>query len=590
MVTIEQAAAGALAAKQMLGISRSVKDAALDRIAAGLSAAAGRIFEANAMDTAAARQAGLPAPTLARLAYGQKKLAESIAMIEALKGLPDPAGRLQEARQLDTDLVLRRVSCPIGLIALIFESRPDALVQMAALAAKSGNAIIVKGGREAEHSNRVLADVVSTAGIEAGLPAGWLGHIETRDEVARLLEMDQYVDLVIPRGSKEFVRHIMEHSRIPVLGHSDGVCHVYVHADADIAVAARIAVDSKIQYPAACNAAEVLLLDAAITTADTMQILEALESAGVALEFCPRTWALAGHGYGAGPGMGDRSLPSNPDCSIPLDISPDIPADIPAANSPHSSIPHSSIPHSSIPADIPAANSPHSSIPAAGPIAAPSTRSLKNDGDWAVEYLDMRMAVRIVDSLEAAIAHINQYGSGHTDAIVTRSAAAAARFMAQVDSASVYHNASTRFADGYRYGLGAEVGISTGKLHARGPMGLDGLMTYKWLLSGTGQLVADYASGRRHFQHIDLDIDMDTETAAAPPTAPSTSREPSPPLAPQATQPTSREASPPTAPSTSREPSPPLAPQATQPTSREASPPTSGRPSPQSGKEAIHGC
>ena len=431
MVTIDQATAGAAAAKAMLSMPRTVKDAALRRMAERLREGADAVFQANEADLAAARAAGLPAPMLSRLGYGQKKLEESIAMIGALAAMPDPAARELEARRLDAGLVLRRISCPIGLIALIFESRPDALVQMAALAVKSGNAIIVKGGSEAERTNHALAALVASAGVEAGLPAGWLGQIETRAEVAELLELDRLVDLVIPRGSNEFVQRIMATSTVPVLGHADGVCHVYVHGDADLAMAVRVAVDSKAQYPAACNAAEVLLVDAAIAQRAMPVLVAALESAGVALELCPRSAALVG-------------------------------------------------------------TSP--------------TRTVKDDGEWSVEYLDLRMAVRVVDSLDEAIAHINRYGSGHTDAIVCTSPEAGRRFMTEVDSASVFRNASTRFADGYRYGLGAEVGISTGKLHARGPMGMDGLLTYKWKLEGEGHVVADYASGKKAFAHVDLPV------------------------------------------------------------------------------------
>ncbi len=430
MKTQEQAARGAAAAKAMLSTSRATKDAALRLVAARLRENSAAVFAANEADLGAARAAGLPAPLLARLGYGEKKLEESVAMLGALAALPDPAGRLLEARRLDAGLVLRRVSCPIGLIALTFESRPDALVQMAGLAAKSGNAINVKGRRGAGQTHRGLSSLAGRAGIAARLPAGRLGQLETRGEVAELLALDQYVDLVIPRGSNEFVRHIMDTSRVPVLGHADGVCHVYVHGDADLGMAARIAVDSKAQYPVACNAAEVLLVDAAVAEKALPRLAEALEAAGVALELCPRSFAVVGSGPG---------------------------------------------------------------------------RVLKDDENWSVEYLDYRMAVRVVDSIDDAIAHINRYGSGHTDAIVCASAGAARRFMDEVDSASVYHNASTRFADGYRYGLGAEVGISTGKLHARGPMGMDGLMTYKWKLEGHGHVVADYASGSKTFEHVDID-------------------------------------------------------------------------------------
>jgi glutamate-5-semialdehyde dehydrogenase len=460
MVTRELAVKGSEAARKMLGISRSTKDAALALIAGRLQENSVAIFAANEADLSAARAAGLAGPALSRLAYSQKKLDESLAMLEALTGLPDPVGRVLEARRLDEGLTLRRVSCPIGLIALIFESRPDALVQMAALAAKSGNAIIVKGGREAERSNRILAETVAAAGVEAGLPAGWLGHIETRDEVAQILAMDEYVDLVIPRGSKEFVRHIMDTSRIPVLGHADGVCHIYVHSYADPEMAVRITVDSKTQYPVACNAAEILLVDAACAEAILPLLITGLERAGVALELCPRAWAIA--------------------AAVPV-------------------------------ASAPSGISVTAGDPESHPGHAPS-RTCKDDNDWAMEYLDLRMAVRIVDSLGQAISHINRYGSGHTDVIVTRDTVAAARFMEEVDSSSVYHNASTRFADGYRYGLGAEVGISTGKIHARGPMGLEGLMTYKWKLSGHGQIVADYASGSKSFKHTDLDPGVDNGT------------------------------------------------------------------------------
>ncbi len=441
MTTQERVALGARAAAAILGIGSETKNAALDLIAKRLEEARAKIELANRRDLEAADKAGLPSPILKRLAFGEDKFADALAGISALRRLPDPCGRVLEARLLDDGLTLRRVSCPIGLIAMIFESRPDALVQMACLAAKSGNAIVLKGGSEARESNRILAAVIAAAGEEAGLPEHWLTALETREQTGDLLALDQYVDLVIPRGSREFVAHIKATSRIPVLGHSDGVCHVYIHEDADLDMAAAIAIDSKTQYPAACNAAEVLLVNAAYAERGLVPLLSALASKGVALDLCPRCAAIV------------------------------------AAE------------------------------------AADFTWNLKADEDWSVEYLDMRMAVKIVDSLDEAIAHINRYGSGHTDTIVSaRSIAdevddASRRFMTGVDSASVYHNASTRFADGYRYGLGAEVGISTGKLHARGPMGLEGLLTYKWLLEGSGQIVADYASGTRSFLHKDLPLD-----------------------------------------------------------------------------------
>ena len=462
MDTVERVEKGALAAAVFLGVAEAARNAALDRIAERLELARSEIEKANAGDMAAAEASGLAAPLLKRLAFTGHKIDDSIEGIRALRRLPDPVGRVLEARLLDEGLTLRRVSCPIGLVAMIFESRPDALVQMACLAAKSGNAIVLKGGSEARGTNRALSEIIGAAGEESGLPENWLTALETRAEIGELLALDQYVDLVIPRGSKEFVARIKATSRIPVLGHSDGVCHVYIHGDADPAMATRIVLDSKTQYPAVCNAAEVLLLDAAYAEQHILPLLRALAGAGVYLDLCPRSAALLEAGaalLGSAPGAAGSEMGIGE----------------PAA-------------------------------------PAPDLRfSVKSDEAWSVEYLDLRMAVRIVDSLGEAIAHINRYGSGHTDTIVCTSPEAARLFMTGVDSADVYHNASTRFSDGYRYGLGAEVGISTGKLHARGPMGLEGLTTYKWLLEGSGQIVADYASGKRSFVHKDLDLNEGRE-------------------------------------------------------------------------------
>jgi glutamate-5-semialdehyde dehydrogenase len=426
MTTREKAESGKRAAEACLALDSESKDDALASVADALRGGSAGVAAANDADLAAAGAAGLAGPLLKRLRFDEAKIRAALDGIEALRRLPDPVGRILSARRLDEGLVLRQVSCPIGLVAMVFESRPDALVQMACLAAKSGNALILKGGSEAARTNGVLCDLIATAGVRAGMPAGWLSSLTTREEVAELLALDEYVDLVVPRGSKEFVARIKAESRIPVLGHSDGICHVYLHEDADPAMAAAIAVDSKAQYPAACNAAEVLLVHEAFAGASLAAVASSLEAASVRLELCPRSAAALGR--------------------------------------------------------------------------APT----KTDDDWSVEYLDLRMAVKIVDSLEEAIAHINRYGSRHTDAIVAGSRRAAETFMDRVDSSSVYWNASTRFADGYRYGLGAEVGISTGKLHARGPVGLEGLCTYKWKLEGEGQVVADYASGARSFLHQEL--------------------------------------------------------------------------------------
>ena len=460
METVERVEKGAEAAAVFLGVPEAARNAALDLIAERLSGARADIEKANAADMAAAEASGLATPLLKRLAFSGHKIDDTIEGICALRRLPDPVGKVLEARLLDDGLTLRRVSCPIGLVAMIFESRPDALVQMACLAAKSGNAIVLKGGSEAKLTNRVLSEIIAAAGEAGGLPENWLTALETRAEIGELLALDQYVDLVIPRGSKEFVARIKSTSRIPVLGHSDGVCHVYIHEDADPAMAERIVLDSKTQYPAVCNAAEVLLLHRAYAERHILPLLQTLATAGVYLDLCPRSVAI----LEAGVAMLEAGA-----------ALPGAPAE--AGRAPSVKIPY----------------------------------SVKSDDAWSVEYLDLRMAVRIVDSLDEAIAHINRYGSGHTDAIVCASAAAARRFMTGVDSADVFHNASTRFSDGYRYGLGAEVGISTGKLHARGPMGLEGLTTYKWLLDGSGQIVADYASGRSRFVHRNLGLDEGRE-------------------------------------------------------------------------------
>ncbi|MDX9827427.1 MAG: glutamate-5-semialdehyde dehydrogenase [Spirochaetia bacterium] len=461
MDTEQRVRLGSKAASAFLGIESAVKDRALSAIARRIDESRAEIETANAADVAAAERSALPAPLLKRLGFSGAKIDEALKGIEALIKLPDPCGKVLEARTLDEGLLLRRVSCPIGLIATIFESRPDALVQMACLAAKSGNAIVLKGGSEARETNRVLSALIARAGESAGLPPDWLVALETREEIGSLLRLDRYVDLVIPRGSKEFVARIQATSRIPVLGHSDGVCHIYLHNDAQPAMASAIVIDSKTQYPAACNAVEVLLVHKDYAERGLLSILLDLTEAGVALDICPRSEALV---------LREAArLGAEPAASL---------------------------------------EPGGATRPSVQPGRALPAYSVKADDDWSVEYLDTRMAVKIIDSLEEAIEHINEYGSGHTDAIISASGEAAARFMAGVDSSSVYHNASTRFADGYRYGLGAEVGISTGKLHARGPMGLQGLLSYKWLLEGAGQIVADYASGKRDFTHKDLPLDL----------------------------------------------------------------------------------
>lgn len=411
----------------LAGITADVKNAALGRIKDALLAQSEDILSANRADMEDAQKAALAAPLLKRLKFDQAKIKEVCAGIESLIKLPDPVKRTLSAMELDKGLELYKVSCPIGVIGVIFESRPDALVQISTLCLKSGNAILLKGGSEALRTNQVLARIIAEAGIAAGIPSGWLGLLQTRDDVSQMLKMDEAIDLIIPRGSNEFVRHIMQHTTIPVMGHADGICHVYVDSSADVDMAVRLAVDSKCQYVAVCNAAETLLVHKDIAPVFLPKVKAALEAKQVELRGCEKT---------------RQFIAVNP----------------------------------------------------------------ASEQDWKTEYLDYILSIRTVDSLEQAIEHINTYGSGHTDAIVAADKVAAAAFMSRVDSADVFWNASTRFADGFRYGLGAEVGISTHKLHARGPVGLEGLVIYKWLLAGSGQCVTDYSGAdAKAYTHKPLD-------------------------------------------------------------------------------------
>ena len=407
-------------------LSIEARNGALSKIADALAAGSAEIELVNQKDIEAARAAGLPGPIIKRLAFDGKKLEDAVAGLREMIGLADPLGRVLLRRELDSDLLLEQVSCPIGVIGVIFESRPDALVQIAALCLKSGNAAILKGGSEAANTNRLLFEIIHETGKEEGLPDGFLTLLESRSEISELLSCHESVDLIIPRGSNEFVRYIMDHSEIPVMGHADGICHIYVDKAADIDKAAPVICDSKTQYAAVCNAVETVLVHKDIAPALMPPLMEALSGKGVEVRGCGLTMA-------AHPGV------------------------------------------------------------------KPATEE-----DFRTEYLDLIVSLKIVDSAADAIEHINKYGSHHTDSIITEDDEAAAAFMAGVDSAGVYRNCSTRFADGFRYGFGAEVGVSTGKLHARGPVGLDGLVTYKYLLHGNGNIVGDYAEGRRSFHFKDL--------------------------------------------------------------------------------------
>ncbi len=421
------------AAIYMSALSGPTKDAALKNIIQALLDNSDRIFKANAKDLEQAEKDNLDAPLMKRLKFDRIKLTEVCDGIESLIRLEDPVGKTLGAKELDKGLRLFKVSRPIGVIGVIFESRPDALVQIAVLCLKSGNAVLMKGGKEAFFTNQVLSSLILKAGVDSGLPEGWLGLLETRDHVDQMLKLQKMVDLVIPRGSNEFVRYIMDHTNIPVLGHADGICHLYIDRFADLNMAVTLAVDSKCQYVAVCNAIETLLIHEAIAEELLPVLKKELEEKGVDILGCEKT------------------------CDI-IDV------------------------------------------------------ETATEEDWKTEYLDLKVSIRVVPSLKAAIEHINRYGSGHTDGIVTKNKERAVFFMDHTDTADAFWNCSTRFADGFRFGLGAEVGISTNKIHARGPVGLEGLMIYQWRLLGDGHKVADYTGeGARIFTHRIIKTDFNQE-------------------------------------------------------------------------------
>ena len=418
---IEKAKKAREASYSMALLNREQKDRALTAIADALNAGKDKIFEANAEDLKNAEAANLEKPLIKRLKFADEKLADVTDGILSLKTLEDPVGKQTLHTTLDDGLELYRVTCPIGVI---FESRPDALVQIATLCLKSGNAVFLKGGSEAACTNKVLSEIIYEAGISEGLPEGWLNLLTTRAEIADMLKLDEYIDLIIPRGSNAFVQYIMQNTNIAVLGHADGVCHTYVNEKADPAKAIKVCVDAKTQYVSVCNATETFLVDEALKDTLLPELVKALRDAGV---------TIYGDDYVA------------------------------------------------------------------------ETFGAEKVTEWHHEYLDMKCSVKVVSGIDEAISHINRNGSGHTDAIITEDKAAADRFMLGVDSGSVYVNCSTRFADGFRYGFGAEVGVSTSKIHARGPVGLEGLVSYKYKLIGNGDIVGDYASGAKKFKHIHHD-------------------------------------------------------------------------------------
>ena len=412
--------------------SETERNNALKAVKEALISEKESIFEANMIDVKDAEKQGLTKSVIKRLGFDEKKLAGVIDGIDQLISLPDPIGKTLLSRSLDEGLNLYRVSVPIGVICLIFESRPDALVQIASLCIKSGNCAVLKGGSETKNTNRVLFDVIYKAACSV-LPEDCLVQIEERSEVNELLSCSDSIDLIIPRGSNAFVQYIMSHTTIPVMGHADGVCHIYVDSEADTDMALKITLDAKTQYTSVCNAVETILINKSIADSFIPRFANMMNDAHVTLhgnkEFADKLKELCGD-----------------------DVSCE----------------------------------------------------LMNDDDYHTEYLDYACSCKLVDDINEAINHINRFGSHHSDSIISTNKEKIEHFMEMVDSANCMCNCSTRFSDGFRYGFGAEVGISTGKLHARGPVGLEGLMTYKYKLYGSGQIVGDYVSGIKQFRFKDI--------------------------------------------------------------------------------------
>lgn len=404
--------------------SIETRNKALKLIAENLKVHKEEIFCENKKDLEEAEKSGISSAVIKRLKFDEGKLRDVLSGIEQLIGLEDPLEKVSLSRELDEGLTLYRISCPIGVIGVIFEARPDALVQISTLCIKSGNCAILKGGKETTFTNRILFRYIQESVAEAGLPKNCLLQAEQHNEIDELLSCHDSVDLLIPRGSNAFVQYIMNNTKIPVMGHADGICHIYVDAEADQEKALPIIVDAKTQYTAACNAVETLLVNRAIAKEFLPKMAAALKENGVRLRGTEEVSRLI---------------------------------------------------------------------------------EVETIGEEEfVEYLDLVVSVKLVDNMDEAITHINRFGSHHTDCIITENPNQARKFMQMVDSAGVYQNCSTRFADGFRYGFGAEVGISTGKIHARGPVGLEGLVTYKYKLFGNGHIVGDYASGKKQFHHRDL--------------------------------------------------------------------------------------
>lgn len=413
--------------RRLAALPTPVKDSALSAMADALDASRSIILEANARDVENARSEGLGKVMLKRLLVDDSKIDSMIAGIRSVISLKDPVGDTLSTMELDDGLTLYQISCPIGLIGVIFESRPDVVPQIMSLCLKSGNGVVFKGGREATETNRALFTILRDSVADI-VPASSFVMIETREDVNAILGLNEYIDLLIPRGSNEFVRFIQQNTSIPVLGHAAGICHVYVDSDADMEMAWNVALDSKVQYPAVCNAMETLLVNADVA---------------------------------------DRFLPRM--CQLLKDNNVEIRCDTRSMEFMDGAVPAS-------------------------------------EEDWDTEYNDYVLSVRVVDSVEDAVEFINTHGSHHTDAIITKDPVRIAYFVNNVDSADVFVNASTRFADGFRFGKGAEVGISTNKIHSRGPVGMEGLMIYKYVLIGEGQVVKDYVgNSARPYKHTVVD-------------------------------------------------------------------------------------
>lgn len=410
----------------LMASSNEMRNTCLKNIIENLKKDKEHILAENKRDIENARLENISSSILSRLLFDEHKMDTVIAGINDLIKMPDPIGKITLKRELDEGLVLTRTTTPIGVIGVIFEARPDALVQIASLCIKSGNAAILKGGSEALLTNRALFESIKRAVKDSNLPEHALVQLEARSDVSELLSCYEYVDLLIPRGSNSFVKYIMDNTNIPVMGHADGICHTYVDEDFDLDKSIRILVDAKTQYPSACNTTETILVHKNAVDKLFPRLNKAFNDARIKV-------------------FAHENIIDKFDNAIPA-----------------------------------------------------------TDNSFHTEYLEKTVNVKTVDDIDEAINHINTYGSHHTDAILTNIDSNADYFMNRVDSANVYKNCSTRFADGFRYGFGAEVGISTGKLHARGPVGLEGLCTYKYKLYGNGDIVADYADGKKEFHFKDL--------------------------------------------------------------------------------------